>query len=341
MFVSPGNISVLLFSVISFSTAGVLAADIPLRGPIPFESFDADGNKMISPQEFVETQNQRKKMRADANMPMGRMPGNQAFTDFDSNGDSLISPEELEAGRTAMRQQGGGPWQGMGPGMGRGMGPGMGPCPGMGPGMGRGMGPGPGMYRGRQMPDFTDIDLNGDGSVSSEEFAEARAQRMRQRSEQGYMMRNAASAPDFETIDTNADGKITPEEFSAHQAAMRQQGGGPWQDMGPGMRRGMGPGMGRGMGPGPGMYRGRQMPDFTDIDLNGDGSVSSEEFAEARTQRMRQRSEQGYMMRNAASAPDFETIDTNADGKITPEEFSAHQAAMRQQMSRRPPPYYY
>lgn len=227
MFVTQRNISVLLFSIIAFSAAGAQAADIPLRGPVPFESFDTDGNKMISPQEFVETHNQRKKMRADANMPMGRMPANQAFTDFDTNGDNLISADELDAGRTAMRQQGGGPRQGMPPGMGRGMGPGMGPGPGMGrgPGMGpgRGMGRGPGMYRGTQMPAFPDFDQNGDGGLSSEEFNEARDQRMRQRAQQGYPMRNAANAPAFETIDTDGDGKITPEEFSAHQAAMRQQ----------------------------------------------------------------------------------------------------------------------
>jgi Ca2+-binding EF-hand superfamily protein len=240
--IEPRNISILLFSIVTLSTAGAYAADIPLRGPIPFDSFDADGNKMISPQEFVETHNQRKKMRTDANMPMGRMFDDQAFTYFDTNGDNLISPEELEAGRKAMQQRGGmrqgmpqnGPQQGMRPGMGRGMGPGMGQGmgPGMGrgmrPGMGQGMGPGmgrgmgPGMNQGRQMPTFAEFDLNGDGSLTSEEFYEARAQRMQQRTEQGYMMRNAPNAPDFESIDTNADGKVTPEEFAAHQAARMQ-----------------------------------------------------------------------------------------------------------------------
>ena len=200
-----------LLSASAFIAVGAQAADIPLRGPIPFESFDADGNKMISPQEFVQTHNQRKKMRADANMPMGRMSDDQAFTYFDTNGDNQISAEELEAGRAAMRQ-----------GMQRGRGPGMGPGMGPGPGRGMGRGMGPGMYRGRQMPAFDDYDQNGDDSLSSEEFYEGRAQRMRQRAEQGYLMRNSANAPDFESIDTNADGKITPEEFAAHQAERLQ-----------------------------------------------------------------------------------------------------------------------
>jgi Ca2+-binding EF-hand superfamily protein len=210
MLFTPRKIFIMLASTIVFSAASVQAADIPLRGPVPFDSFDKNGDKMISPQEFVETHNQRKKMRADANMPMGRMPGNQAFTDFDTNGDNLISAEELEAGRNAMRQQAGpmrqGPRQNGPSGMRRGM------APGMGRGMGRGM----------QMPTFEDFDLNGDGELLSDEFYEARAQRMRQRAEQGYMMRNAANAPSFEMIDTNADGKISPDELSAFQA-MRQQ----------------------------------------------------------------------------------------------------------------------
>ena len=212
MFISARNISFLLLSISTFSVLCVQAADIPLRGPIPFEAFDKDSNKMISPQEFVETHNLRKKMRTDVNMPSGR--GSRSFTFFDTNGDNQISKDELDMNRGAMWQnnpQG----QGMRPGMGR----------GMGPGMGRGMGPG--MNRGRQMPDFADIDLNGDGALQREELLKAREERMRRRAEQGYMMRNAANAPTFTAIDANHDGKVTEEEFAAHQAMRRQMRGRP------------------------------------------------------------------------------------------------------------------
>jgi len=120
-----------------------------------------------------------------------------------------------------------GPPPGMGPGMmgqGRGMGPGMmgqgrgmGPGAGMGPGMmGQGRGMGPGM--GRNRPDFSAYDRNGDGKISEQEFQEGRNERIRERAQQGYPMRNIGNAPAFPNLDANGDGVVSPEEFSAHQS---------------------------------------------------------------------------------------------------------------------------
>lgn len=204
MVVSAKNISLLLLSISTFSVLYVHAADVTLRGPIPFETFDKDNNKMISPQEFVETHNLRKKMRTEANMGPGRNP--RSFTFFDTDGDNQISSDELNMNR----------------GMGRGM------RRGMGPGMKQGMGPG--MNRGRQMPAFSDFDVNGDGAMQRDEFIKAREERMRKRAEEGRMMRNAGNAPAFGTIDTNHDGKVTREEFAAHQAMRRKMMGFPRQN---------------------------------------------------------------------------------------------------------------
>ena len=44
MLITFKNISFLLFSVVTFSSMGVQAADIPMRGPISFEAFDKDGD---------------------------------------------------------------------------------------------------------------------------------------------------------------------------------------------------------------------------------------------------------------------------------------------------------
>jgi len=117
MFVSARNVSILLLSIPVFFALNAQAADIPLRGPIPFEAFDKDNNKMISPQEFVETHNLRKKMREDANMFSGR--NSRSFTFYDADGDNQISPDELNMNRGAMRPpRPGMPMrQGMGPGM--------------------------------------------------------------------------------------------------------------------------------------------------------------------------------------------------------------------------------
>ncbi len=102
------------------------------------------------------------------------------------------------------------PGAGMGPGMRSGMGP------GMGPGMGRGMGPGMGQMGG-QLPAFSSFDANGDGVISAEELAQGRAERIKERSQQGYPMRNLANAPSFEAIDQNGDGQIDKDEFERAQ----------------------------------------------------------------------------------------------------------------------------
>ncbi|NEX20166.1 hypothetical protein G3480_07535 [Thiorhodococcus mannitoliphagus] len=82
---------------------------------------------------------------------------------------------------------------------------------------------GPGYGPGRGMPAFTDFDLDGNGSLTEQEFYQARANRMAERAQQGYPMRNAGKAPDFGTIDLNGDDTVDPEEFATAQAEHRQQ----------------------------------------------------------------------------------------------------------------------
>ncbi len=72
------------------------------------------------------------------------------------------------------------------------------------------------------MPAFSEFDLNADGVLQPQEFEHARAQRIRERAEQGYLMRNLQNAPPFSSIDANGDGVVTPAEFAAAQAAHRQ-----------------------------------------------------------------------------------------------------------------------
>ena len=177
MFTSAKNVSLLLLSISAFSVFSAQAVDVPLRGPISFEAFDKDKNKMISPQEFVDTHNLRNKQRTDAGMPTN--PNMRSFTFFDTNGDSQISADELNMNRGS---RGGMQGQGMRQGMGQDM--------------------RQGMNRGRQMPIFSEFDLNGDGIMQREEFLKAREARMRKRAEEGRMMRNASKAPGFASIDT-------------------------------------------------------------------------------------------------------------------------------------------
>ena len=73
-----------------------------------------------------------------------------------------------------------------------------------------------GMGRGMQSrPTFKTFDLNGDGTITADEFKKVRAQHQANRKGMG---RNAHNAPSFKSIDLNGDGVILPSEFAKFQA---------------------------------------------------------------------------------------------------------------------------
>jgi hypothetical protein len=207
--------SLLMGTLISF--VGLVYAQPPIpgsRGPMPFEVFDRNGDGSISRQEFETTHAQRQQTPNPQGNSARRFYDPPQFSDFDLNGDDALSPDELAQGqmkRMQQRQMGGAGERTNTP-----AGPGMGP--GMGQGMGQGMGPG----RGRNMPAFSDFDLNQDGILQRQEFEQARAKRIKERAEQGYMMRNLQNAPPFSSIDANGDGVVSAEEFATAQARHRQ-----------------------------------------------------------------------------------------------------------------------
>lgn len=89
-----------------------------------------------------------------------------------------------------------------------------------------------------QMPkpmSFEEADQNGNGTMTQDEFFQARAERLAQRSEQGYRMRMVSRAPDFDDLDLDGDGSVGPDEFEQAQSRRRQEMG----------ERRMGGGMGR------------------------------------------------------------------------------------------------
>ena len=180
--------------VVAFSGLTMLsvqAADIPLRGPIPFSVYDQNSDGKISQEEFSAIRDVRVKARSSAGMPMQTM-GMPSFQSFDLNGDAWLSEQELEAGQQRMQQQR--------------------------QTMGRG--------RGRNRPSFGEFDLDGNGSISKEEFLEAQGKRISERSKAGYPMRNIGNIPVFEDIDSNADAVITEDEVTAHQSRHGRHGAG-------------------------------------------------------------------------------------------------------------------
>ncbi|WP_242479348.1 EF-hand domain-containing protein [Lamprobacter modestohalophilus] len=194
--------------------------------------------------------------------------------------------------------------------------------------------PGAGM---RDPMRFTELDRNDDGIVTEEEFDQARSERRAARSEAGAPMRGITNAPEFSDIDQDGDGQLTVEEFADFRAQrMGSRGGmGPGAGMGAGGMggTGQGRGMGPGQGMGPGMGRmGGQMPTFASFDADGDGMLSKDEFETGRAERIKERSQQGYQMRNLANAPSFEDVDQNGDGQIDKEEFESAQMQQRKMM---------
>ena len=179
-----------------FSSIGAQLMEVPMRGPIPFASFDQDGSGTVSQQEFETAHAERKDERYAQGLPMGGTGSVPTFQFLDGDGDGQLTMDELAAGQKAHRAMN----QGMGPGG--------------GPGKGGGRG---------SMPVFSDCDVDGDGKLTEAEFNQARAMRIAKRTEQGYLMKNIANAPSFADIDGNGDGVVDAGEFSAHQARHSQQ----------------------------------------------------------------------------------------------------------------------
>ena len=126
---------------------------------------------------------------------------------------------------------------------------------------------------------FADFDADGDGFISEQEFNETRAAHMAAMAAEGREMKGAASHPSFADLDTDGDGLLSEDELTAgqkaHMKTMRGENKGGCKGKGKGKHhdkmkhKKMKHEHGKEM----------EMPTFEDIDTDGDGSISPEEFA--------------------------------------------------------------
>lgn len=228
---------ILVTSVLVLLGSFAQAEDLPARGPIPFTTYDADGNGVVTEAEFNAIRAERMEDRAEAGRPMRGLANASSFADFDKDADGKLTPAELAAGQQAQRQASPGGGMGRGAGMGAGGGAGAGMNP---PAFGNFDTNGDGCINaaefsagwgnrsagggnGNMMPAFADFDADKDGFISEAELNTGRSQRIAAQAADGRQLRNVANATSFADMDTSKDGKIDPTEFAAHQAAHRAQ----------------------------------------------------------------------------------------------------------------------
>jgi len=124
------------------------------HSPPEFSEFDANGDGVVSEEEFNTFRSARMAAMAEAGKPMKGAATAPAFSDLDSDGDGVLNEAELHAGQQAHHQK----LQEM-----------------------HKSGEGQGMHKqhgkGMKKPTFEDLDLDGDGCINTEEFAVHQAER--------------------------------------------------------------------------------------------------------------------------------------------------------------------
>ena len=95
-----------LATVLALASNPVPAADtdLPARGPMPFSSFDANGDGQISQEEFNRTHTERIQQRTQSTNQYRYMGNAPPFGALDRNADGALSPEEFQLHQQRQRE---------------------------------------------------------------------------------------------------------------------------------------------------------------------------------------------------------------------------------------------
>ena len=222
------RLSLVVAGVLSIVSGGLAAQNIPDRGPIKFEVYDTNNDRVVSESEFYNARANRMSKKAKQGKPMRNAGNAPEFGLFDTNKDGKLTKVELLEGQLEQilnkRTNRGSKKQGMKKARGQGNMQGMqrGNRQGnMQRGNKKGSRQGNTQGMKRNMPSFEYFDLNSDGYLTSAEMEEARIKRMKQNAAQGKMMRNSGNQTKFSDIDRNNDGRVDRQEFISNQMRKR------------------------------------------------------------------------------------------------------------------------
>ena len=86
----------LTMSLCIFGATMLAAETLPLRGPLPFATYDVDNNKVITQEEFDAIKTERMNQKKESGRLMQNISNAPIFSDIDTNSDGVISQEELK-----------------------------------------------------------------------------------------------------------------------------------------------------------------------------------------------------------------------------------------------------